>query len=241
MRGVSAYPHVLVERETLELILTGRSIARFGDGELKMAERVVGIKSQVANETLSARLKEILLDSGDCLVGIPNIHAVIEAHVSDQKVEHWSKYLAYRTLLADREYVSAFITRADSAPWINTPEYWHAFEQLWLDQDVTIVRGSGKSLTTDDLVGANTVTEIITDRQHAWAKYDEILARILSVNPRRVLLGLGPTATVLAVDLCARGIHALDLGHSAMFIRKFRRGDPDPQLSHQEKYGDIPA
>ncbi len=238
---LTAYPRVLNEVQTLERILGGQSIARFGDGELKMAAHGAGIKSQAADPALSKRLSEILIDSGRCLVGIPNIHDVIHHHVSDQKVEHWSKHLVYRKLLTEREYVSAFITRADSAPWINTSAYWQAFEQLWRDQDVTVVRGSGKSLTADDLVGANTVTEIIAPRQHAWAEYESILARILSVNPRRVLLGLGPTATVLAVDLCARGIHALDLGHAAMFLRKYRRGETDPQLSREEKYGEIPA
>ncbi len=238
---LKAYPHVVSEAETLERILAGQSIARFGDGEFKMAGRHAGIKSQVADDRLSDRLSEILIDSGDCMVGIPNIHAVISEHVSDQKVEHWSRHLVFRNLLVEREYVSAFITRADSAPWINTSDYWQAFEQLWIGQDVTIVRGSGKSFKPDDLIGAGTVTEIITDRQHAWAKYDEILARVLSVKPRRVLIGLGPTATVLAVDLCARGIHALDLGHAALFLRKYRRGETDTRLSDVEKYGEMPA
>jgi hypothetical protein len=81
-------------------------------------------------------------------------------------------------------------------------------------------------LTTDDLIGARTVTEIMCPRQQAWFEYDQILTRVLAVKPTRVLIGLGPTATVLAVDLCRRGIQALDLGHSAMFLRKFRKGEP---------------
>jgi hypothetical protein len=85
------------------------------------------------------------------------------------------------------------------------------------------------------------VTEILAPRQHAWFEYDAILERILAVKPTRVLLGLGPTATVLAVDLCRRGIHALDLGHVAMFLRKYRKGVTDPQLTHEEKYTEIPA
>jgi hypothetical protein len=28
----------------------------------------------------------------------------------------------------------------------------------------------------------------------------------------------------MAVDLCARGVHAIDLGHGGMFLRKRRRG-----------------
>lgn len=235
------YPHVLGEAETLGLLLQGRSISRFGDGEFKMAAHNAGIKPQRADDKLSQRLASILHDSGDCLVGIPNIHDVIGRHVSDQKVEHWSKFLKYHSLLVDRPYVSAFISRADSAPWINTPQYWHDFESLWRDQDVTIVRGSGKSLRPDDLASAITITEIIAPRQHAWAEYDSILSRILAVKPTRVLIGLGPTASVLAVDLCARGIQTLDLGHAAMFLRKYRKGETSGVLTQEEKYGDIPV
>lgn len=218
------YPRVFGEVETLQRVVAGASLARYGDGEFKMASRVVGIKSQVANERLSERLASILTTSGSCLVGVPNIHAVIDEHVSDQKVEHWSKYLNYRSLLSDRPYYSSFVTRPDSAPWINTPEYWALLESLWLGQDVTLVRGSGKSLVGEDLDGARTVTEIVAPRQHAWAEYASLLARI--GTPKRALLCLGPTATVMAVDLCARGVHAIDLGHVGMFLRKVKRGQP---------------
>lgn len=220
---MKAYPIVLNEFDTLRAVLKGRSLSRYGDGELKMAARVAGIKSQGADARLSARLAEILHDSGECLVGIPNIHAVIEAHVSDQKVEHWAKYLNSRSLLADRRYVSAFVTRPDSAPWINTPDYWAMVESLWVGQDVTLVRGSTKSLVASDLVGVGEVTEILAPRQHAWAEYNQLLERI--GRPTRALLCLGPTATVMAVDLCKKGVHAIDLGHVGMFLRKVKRGE----------------
>lgn len=235
------YPSVVSEHKTLDLILKGHSIARYGDGELRIADHVTTIKNQNADPRLTERLAQILHDSGECLVGIPNIHSVISEQVSDQKVEYWTKYLAYRHLLVDRPYVSAFITRPDSAPWINTAEYWAEVETLWKGLDVTVVRGSGKSLTTADLNGARTVTEIICARNSAFTDYDAILDRIVSVKPKRVLIGLGPTATVLAVDLCARGIHAIDLGHLGMFLRKFRRGDPAVVTEEDKAVDKVPA
>jgi hypothetical protein len=117
------YPSVIGEFDTLKALVAGASIARYGDGELKMC-RVetppVGIKSQRGDTALSDRLREILIDSGDCLVGIPNIHDVVKEHVSDQKVEHWARHAMYLTYLIDRPYYSSFITRPDSAPWIHT-------------------------------------------------------------------------------------------------------------------------
>lgn len=238
---IGKYPSVISEAKTLDLVLSGRSIARYGDGELKMAERVVGIKSQNPHPRLTERLAEILIESGECLVGIPNIYAVLENHVSDQKVQHWAKYISYRSLLSDRQYVSAFITRPDSAPWINTADYWAKVESLWQCQDICVVRGSGKSLTTADLNGARTVTEILCPRNSAFSEYDQILERILSVRPKRVLIGLGPTATLLAVDLCAKGIHAIDLGHLAMFLRKFRKGEPAVVTEEDKAVDRVPA
>ncbi len=216
---MKSYPRVLDELETMRVVASGRSIARYGDGELKMAGRAAGIKSQQWHPELQQRLVEILKASGDCLVGIPNIHS------DTPKTEFWPKYKWASELLVDRQYVSSFITRPDSAPWINTAEYWDLLESLWKDRDVTLVRGSSKSLVSDDLIGtARTVREVLAPRQHAWAEYESLLERI--GTPERVLICLGPTATVMAVDLCAKGVHAIDLGHVGMFRRKHESGDP---------------
>lgn len=209
----SAYPAVASEFETLEQVCAGASIARFGDGEFKLC-RSGAIKSQVADGRLRDRLCAILRASGDCLVGIPNLHA------DGPKRERWAKFSAMSSLLSpDRAYVSAFISRPDSAPWIDCSEYWNRMASLWRGQAVTVVRGSGKSFSRAQLLadGAASVTEILAPATNAWADYDAILEVI--GTPRRVLLGLGPTATVLAVDLCARGVHAIDLGHAGKFWR----------------------
>jgi hypothetical protein len=225
----AVYPSVTGERETLDRVLDGASIARYGDGEFKMASHGASIKSQRGHPELTRRLRAILEDSGACLVGIPNIRS------ATPKVEFWGKYMRYADLLADRPYVSSFITRPDSAPWIDTPEYWATVESLWRGRDVTLVRGSTKSLVAEDLASARTVTEIVAPRQHAWAEYASLLERI--GTPERVLLCLGPTATVMAVDLCAKGVQAIDLGHLGLFRRKHLRGEP-MWLSKEDKSHD---
>lgn len=230
---MTRYPDVANESDTLDLVLAGHSLARYGDGELKMAEHGAGIKSQVADPALSARLLGILVESGACLIGIPNIRS------DTPKAAHWGKYRRYAGLLSERPYVSSFITRPDSAPWIDTDDYWARLESLWVGQDVTLVRGSTKSLTADDLVGAGTVTEIIAPRQHAWAEYASLLERV--GRPTRVLICLGPSATVMAVDLCAQGVQAIDLGHVGMFLRKRRRGDPMWVTDDDRSHDRVPA
>jgi hypothetical protein len=222
---MTTYPEIASERQTLDLILSGRSIARYGDGEFKMAACGASIKSQQHDPGLSRRLAAILREPGDCLVGIPNIHEVRRHPLtSEQKYAFWTKHLKFAGLLTEeRHYVSSLISRPDSAPWINTDDYWQALESLWIGQDVTVVRGSGKSLAPDDLIGAGEITDVLCRKQHAYQDYDEILERI--GTPKRALICLGPTATVLAYDLCQRGVHAVDLGHVAIFLRKRRRGE----------------
>lgn len=217
---MTTYPQVLSEFETLERVVAGASLSRFGDGELRQADHAVNIKPQVKDSALTSRLRGILQDSGNCLVGIPNI---LDRGPKDA---HWRTYAGYCRLLSDRTYGSAFITRPDSAPWINDDRYWDLMQSLWLDRDVTLVRGAQKSFTKDELMlcGARNVHEVLCKPQDAWSDYDAIMREV--GTPERVLLCLGPTATVMAVDLCAKGVHAIDLGHAGMFWKKRRRGEP---------------
>lgn len=219
MRAPPRYPDVMSEDETLDRALGGASIGRLGDGEFKLI-RGSSIKSQQHATSLAERLTQFLLaPPKNCIAAIPNINS------ETPKAEFWNGYRRTFDLLSSRvHYGSSFISRPDSAPWIDRPDYWTKIESLWRGLDVTLVRGSTKSLVAEDLVGAGNVTEVIGPRQNAWAEYESLLERI--GTPRRALLCLGPTATVMAADLCARGVHAIDLGHCGMFIRKHRRGEP---------------
>jgi hypothetical protein len=218
-----SYPHVVGEFDTMRLVAEGRSLARFGDGEFAMADGG-GMKTQVRDTRLAQRLVEILADSGECLVGVPNIHPSIDS----PKRTGWNKHLVRgeKLLTKGRRYYSSFISRPDSAPWINTPEYWALIESLWIGHDIVLVRGSDKSLSTPDLVGATSVREIEAKPRDAWADFPALMAAVGPPTGARVLLCVGATATVMAVDLCAQGHHAIDLGHLGMFLRKHRRGEP---------------
>ncbi len=94
---------------------------------------------------------------------------------------------------------------------------------------MTLVRGDDPngtgavSLLASDLKSANSVREIIAPGVNAWDRYDEVLERVST--PARVLICLGATATVMAVDLCKKGVHAIDLGHIGMFLHQ-RAGVP---------------
>lgn len=218
--AVTSYPEVVSEIETLRAVVAGASLARYGDGEFRLCAGLPA-KEQAADLELASRLRDILCRDQGCLIGIPNLQS------ATPKAGFWERYRTptLPLLAPGRLYASAFVTRPDSAPWIDTAAYWSLVERLWIDQDVTLVRGSGRSLTAADLVGARSVREIIGPRPNAWACYDALLEQIGRPSGR-VLICLGPTATVLAVDLCARDVHAVDCGHLGMFWKKHRRGEP---------------
>lgn len=202
---------VLTEQETLDAC-HDMSIARFGDGELRVANGG-GCSSQGPDAKLAAELRAILETYRGCMVGIPNFQATPNKAT-------WDKYGGppFARFYRQETYGSAFITRPDNAPWIDNPEYWAAVRSIWRDQDVALVAGDMKSLTPALLTDARQVTRIEAPRQHAYSVIDDLEAR-LKDWPGLVLLCLGATATALAARLDGHGVHALDLGHIGMFMR----------------------
>lgn len=213
---MKGYPKVIDERATLDEIISGRSIARYGDGELRVA---LGRKcvSQIADPALARELTAILADPQDgLLVGIPNINS------KTPKNESWSRFCApgYTVMYKQSEYASSFITRPDSAPWIDTPEYWNRVHDLWRDRDVLLIAGEPrKSLRADEIVlEAKSLRVVEAPRRDAYAEIDRIEDEIGTFNGP-ILMCLGCTATVLAARLHKKGLWGIDLGHIGMFMR----------------------
>lgn len=225
------YPQIINEETTLNLMLMGNSISRFGDGEWRCA---IGgaCTSQRGDKGLARELQALLKDSTTdrFMVGLPNPFDTRGA----PREESWLKYTEpqFTNLLRKGPFHSSFITRPDNAPWIDTPEYWSLVRKLWADQDVILVAGAAKdgsgaerkSLNADMIQAeCKSFRLVIGPRQHAYEKIDDIERQILrlaaSTPGCRVLLCLGTCATVLAWRLAKRGIHALDVGHIGMFMR----------------------
>lgn len=213
------WPKVLNEDETLDRVLAGQSLARFGDGEFNLC---LGgkCKTQKLEAPISATLKSILLGYTKCLVGIPRQDI-------GPKSKFWSRYMDSKTISLfdpDFVYASSFITRPDSAPWIDRVGYWAKLRLLWKGKRVTLVRGSEKSLTGEMLHDATNVREIVCKAKDAYQDYENILDQI--GDDSIVLLCLGATATIIAAELSLRGQQGVDLGHIGMFLRKHERGEP---------------
>ncbi len=208
------HPKVMTEFETIEAAKAGASLARYGDGELKLAMGRDCV-SQKAGPALAAELRAILKAPP------PGVLACIPSPVN-AKGESWAKFAtrAYLDLYGDHTFGSAFVTRPDSAPWIDTEAYWAAVVDLWRDKDVTLVVGTDRSLRAEMMPQAKSVRVVRDEVSHrdAYSRIDAIEAEI-GTPAGPVILCLGATATVLAARLAKKGVHALDLGHIGMFMR----------------------
>lgn len=209
------YPVVVDEESTLDLIANGGSIARYGDGELNIVLGGTCISQREVVGNIRQELCEVLAKPGKCYVGIPNVCSPTPKHKS------WAQFASERHCSAYplEKYVSSFITRPDSAPWIDTAKYWEKMQSLWKGRDVTLVIGGLRSLRPDAIrLEAASVREVWGPRINAYKEIDRIEEEIGKPSGP-VLICLGPTATVLAWRLAQKGVWALDLGHVGMFMR----------------------
>jgi hypothetical protein len=225
-RTPDKYPEVRDEFETLDAILGGKSIARFGDGEFNHVRGRKNV-SQVADERLTAEITQVLVEpTKRLIVGIPRLDE------RNPKNANWVKYAPGYACHLNRHatYYSSFISRPDNAPHINNAEFFDKVESLWKGQTVTLVGNGVRSLKAEFLceTGANEVRFVQCTYRDSYAQIDHLEEAVQRQGCERVLLCCGPAATVLAWRLARRGFHALDLGHIGMLWRPYLR-EPKPE------------
>lgn len=209
------YPKVLSEMATIELAAKN-SLSRYGDGELRTCLGGDAISQRERSPELQAELRNILQVPVEGLtVCIPNIMT------DTPKRESWNKYAdpKYVRLYGPLAFGSSLITRPDSAPWIDTDEYWDKVRALWRRKDITLAVGDKKSVTSEMIQGeATSIREVWSTRTNAYSQIDRIMEEI-GTPSGTVIACLGVTATALASRLAKKGVHCLDLGHIGMFMR----------------------
>lgn len=208
------WPEVLDEFETARRMAAGASIARFGDGEMKIIYGA-GYVREKPNLTLSTELFQVLCSSDPgLLVGIPTLDP------RSPKIDFWRKHEArFRHLLpSGRGFASAFVSRPDSAPWIRCQEFLELILSCWTGKRLVIVCEKDSKLLTVVRRTAGSVRHLSCPSHGAYARIGVLGVEILKAKPDVVALSCGPTATCLARRLHGRGVQTLDLGSAGGFL-----------------------
>lgn len=210
------YPDVVDEMATVNELMKGSSIARLGDGEFKLIVGQ-GYVREPANPRLGKELRNVVANPHPgCIVGIPRL--TVKGPKNGNwlaRTERFIPYLARRTT-----YYSAFISRPDSAPWINRLKFARKMQSLWLDREVVALCEPKSSLRRMLAFGAAKVTHIECPSSNAYALIDLFEKAIVQMRPQIAFLACGPTATCLANRLARRGVQTIDLGSGGSFLAK---------------------
>lgn len=230
-------PTVLDCHATIEAIVAGKlSVSRFGDGEAKVVEGG-GTRTQSGDPELTRRMCEILRSDDQrlmvCILDLWSDYEVGCDWPTREKTtarfgnEAWVR----RYLQPGKTYGCAAITRLCHWALGDHEAYWAKVRGIWEGRPVLLVTGSkkGHAAVGGLLNNAGDVTVWnLAQKTDCWQRYPRILsecerwARKQAGDPL-VYAALGASATVLAADLCARGVQCIDMGHAA---QSFARQSP---------------
>lgn len=199
------------EFATVRRLLKGKSIARFGDGELKILEGRE-YSREPRNASLTAEMRMVVdRPHPDCLVAIPTMDPVGPKYRN--WLRHEKRFCAHVRRGDGHRYYSAFITRPDSAADnLESREYVELISQLWVGRERVVVVSEPCSKLLSCVQAANEVVHIECQSHGAYAEIDNLEQAVTSAAPTVALLSCGPTATCLANRLAGRGIQGVDLG-----------------------------
>jgi hypothetical protein len=214
------YPRVLSEFDTVRRLLKGLSIARFGDGELKILGGK-GYSREAPNSRLTDEMRT-LVDSTheDCMIGIPTMDPAGPKYMN--WLRHEARFIRYFRKGDGHRYGSAFISRADSAADnLESREYVDLISRLWAGRErVVVLSETTSKLLTHARAKAASVIHVECPHVAAYSVSDDLERAIAEAEPSIALLSCGPTATCLAHRLARRGIQGVDLGSiGALLLR----------------------
>lgn len=225
----------LTAPETLRRLAEGRaSMARFGDGELRLMTRSeFSLGFQTNSSGLQAALRRTLVpqpEDGELLIALP--HLFRDAHWSGVWAELWSDVRAL--LDPATTYCNAHITRPNFFRTHGQAgvEMWR---EVWRDSSVAVITGTGArfDVIPELFDSATSVERIDAPATDAFDSLPSLIEAAEASDADIFLLALGPSATVLARELSARGRRALDVGHISASHRTVFAGAARPE--HQTR------
>ena len=212
--------------ETVNLIVEERkSLARFGDGEFMwMAGESMPSFQRYSPEFGQDLIRAITSKNNDLLIGIP--YGVFDASKCNLLARmHWriirANFLPRLEKFVDLKkiYCDASITR----PYIDykdrefSKNIFNLLKRIWNDKDIVIIEGEKTKLGmgNDLLSNAKSIKRIICPAENAYGVLDKIKNSVHKNVSKDTLMiaALGPTASILAAQLCDEGYQFIDIGH----------------------------
>ncbi len=239
-------PKIKSIEETLDKIINDKcSISRFGDGEFACMNHS-RISFHDPSEDLAERLKEVISsDLPNLLIGLPDCFGSLDCYVPYTR-KFWRKYMSkkrqmtYSYLNMNSVYYNAFFNRyylnfnKTDEHYQKCGTYFARLKEIWKNRDVILFESQEARLGVgnDLLDGAKSISRILfCPVKNAFKKYDQILSAFDEVNSDALILAaLGPTATVLAYDLCKKGYQTVDFGHISEEYECFLRKETPMEL-----------
>ncbi len=234
--------NILDDKEILnKIILERKSIARFGDGELKWILGIEQVSFQDGSLELSKRLEEVLRSKdNNILICIPKAFNNVKGYTYKSKCFwcnfirwHGKDIISYLDLkynYGDSTFTRWYIEYKDKT---NMKKKIKEIMKIWDNRNVVIIEGSQTKtgIGNELLNNCKSIKRIIAPSKNSFDFYNDILNEAKKIDKNNlILIALGPTATILAYDLTKLGYQALDVGHIDIeyewYIRKAKKKIP---------------
>ncbi|MCK8611893.1 GT-D fold domain-containing protein [Apilactobacillus nanyangensis] len=223
-----------------ELLKTNKSMSRFGDGEIKWIFKDCNDSFEKNSDELSNQLlrvfnsnnNDLMITMYDSIRGVHGLNGEAKKYSKmfwSRYFKKFSKYINY-----NKQYYNTQVTRPymdyKEKDFTKYSDFFSKLKKIWSNKSILIVEGDSSNLGVgnDLLSDAKSVYRIECPRENAFNKYNDIFSSVKKhISEKKidiVLIALGPTATILASDLCDIGQRSLDIGHVDLEYEWFKMG-----------------
>ncbi len=226
-------PKVLSFENTIkEVTERGKSLVRFGDGELSaIVDSEYDFIYQKNSLTLQNRLKSVFSDTSNerLLLCLPSPltfkgrkplirrYRRIWASYCAQRYSKIQKHLDFKYAYGETQVTRFYMDFEDKSSEVISPKV-SLLKTIWDNKRILIIEGkaTGLGVGNDLFCNAAVIKRLVCPSEDAFERYAGILEQAAEIGSSvdLILLALGPTATILAYDLSTRfGFHTVDIGH----------------------------
>lgn len=223
------FPKIMSFESMLDRLLSGASLARFGDAEFDIAmQKNKEDPYQKPSDKLSKRLLDVLHYPTDdkllvCIPPFNSLHNNIQNFKDGLSFWRWywrERWDVLSPLFVNKEYGNSFFSRDAVFYKLDLD----SIKKIWDNRDVVFVVPENGRFEYDDRIFGNikSRTQVSVPATNAFDEYDAILKKCKTYNKKTLFfIAAGPTATVLVMDLFKNGYQALDMGHFTNCYRQY--------------------